>query len=1036
MNYANNYQYTISDRLGTLQVAPLGEADFVIQWARQTEGKRYYKKSLPSKIFFLNNAFLRLYKIERSIYRCEDLSISVDRKCVTGGIATWNPWFDGKIQLNAGSWDLDRQQVEITFTENQDYSCLEDNKSLDLNLFTEITPDKSVRLFATNSTIEKKTVNTTYYTNRPGGCSDYAWDEGGAAADGGWQVYFNSVQNDYTPGSPKPPGVLYYCQVTTKYARQKQTVTCASPSPGAEWKLISTNCPGTGKVYAKPASIYDCKVTYHNPDNPAYNFNNTYECKIVGDTTDGAPVIIDNGIDFSRLLSELVNKFCNGMTVKSQFFQINPETVTGTNYVTGARSTVNKLVLFQKSDVKRPGVSGNATQARTNWEKLMNAVTLMFNAAWRIETDTVTGQLVFRIEHVSWFSPGFGIDLTASKFAKYVKGLRRYTYTTEKIPARETFTFMEAFGIDFTGRDIIYNSGCVSKGTQANIKNNNVEDITTDVSFCLANPNAESSAVSDDGFVLVATAVDSNGVTYIISESPIFGGNTLNNPLSWAHLHRDYYKHERPVKYGNLNGQDIEFISTIPTKKTEKISIPLCCGDEFNPDKFIITSMGNGVVNEATFSFKDETIEFDLLLPADDNLTDNTGPHVTDKVFTTYRGVSIDIDVLAGSSDPDAGDSITRVEITLAPLHGTAVVLSNKKIRYTPAAGYTGDDMFIFNAFDTWSEISNNGLVAGTIYPPNQGPIAGNMTFEASKNTTLNQPAPGLFANSSDDHGFTLQSYAHTSTQGAAVTVNTNGSFKYIPTAGFVGADTFSFTLVDAEGLTDTGTITITVTNPDLPVGVNDEFQTRKNHTLNVDAPGLLENDTTLTGSLSTIPETKSTSHGNVTIGTDGSFTYMPTSGYVGNDTFVYTVDNGVDSDTAIATIHVLPDVWAHLDQVNEVTTPETTTCDGSEVNKGSSTQTATQRLKFYSDAGGTVPINLTGVGMKVNITLTQTSATGPGAPIPPGSDSVFKQAVSGSTFDFLVNQDIKHELYNCSAVRVHYDSYSYSLAPGDYEII
>ncbi len=45
-----------------------------------------------------------------------------------------------------------------------------------------------------------------------------------------------------------------------------------------------------------------------------------------------------------------------------------------------------------------------------------------------------------------------------------------------------------------------------------------------------------------------------------------------------------------------------------------------------------------------------------------------------------------------------------------------------------------------------------------------------------------------------------------------SVVINTDGSFTYTPVAGFVGTDTFTYTLVDTVGLTDTAVATITVT--------------------------------------------------------------------------------------------------------------------------------------------------------------------------------------------------------------------------------
>jgi VCBS repeat-containing protein len=68
---------------------------------------------------------------------------------------------------------------------------------------------------------------------------------------------------------------------------------------------------------------------------------------------------------------------------------------------------------------------------------------------------------------------------------------------------------------------------------------------------------------------------------------------------------------------------------------------------------------------------------------------------------------------------------------------------------------------------------------------------------------------------------------------------------------------------------------------------------------------GVLQNDFdsnsyTLTASLDTGP-----AHGQLTLNTDGTFTYQAAAGFFGRDTFTYTASDGVDSDSAVATIWV-----------------------------------------------------------------------------------------------------------------------------------
>src|SRR3954464_3985352 len=100
----NRYQYTITNRLGVLLNGALGESDFTIEWTREDEGRLDYKNELPSKIVFTGQAYGNLLKLEQSIYRCDFVTITVDRRCFAGGAGYWTPWFSGRMSLNDGTW--------------------------------------------------------------------------------------------------------------------------------------------------------------------------------------------------------------------------------------------------------------------------------------------------------------------------------------------------------------------------------------------------------------------------------------------------------------------------------------------------------------------------------------------------------------------------------------------------------------------------------------------------------------------------------------------------------------------------------------------------------------------------------------------------------------------------------------------------------------------------------------------------------------------------------------------------------------------
>lgn len=101
----------------------------------------------------------------------------------------------------------------------------------------------------------------------------------------------------------------------------------------------------------------------------------------------------------------------------------------------------------------------------------------------------------------------------------------------------------------------------------------------------------------------------------------------------------------------------------------------------------------------------------------------------------------------------------------------------------------------------------------------NLPPDAADDAYSVTGNVTLTVDAnDGVLANDTDDGGVgtgpgeaTVTAFDAASANGGTVTVNPDGSFSYEPPVGFSGADSFSYTLTDADGATDTATVTINV---------------------------------------------------------------------------------------------------------------------------------------------------------------------------------------------------------------------------------
>src|SRR2546427_772177 len=141
------------------------------------------------------------------------------------------------------------------------------------------------------------------------------------------------------------------------------------------------------------------------------------------------------------------------------------------------------------------------------------------------------------------------------------------------------------------------------------------------------------------------------------------------------------------------------------------------------------------------------------------------------------------------------------------------------------------------------------------------------------------------------------------------LTLNSNGSFRYVPTNNYLGTDSFTYKANDGQADSGIATVSLTIGGAnDAPVAVNDSYTTAEDTTLTESAPGVLANDSDVDGDPLTAILISGPTHGTLTLTSDGSFTYPPALNYNGPDSFSYKANDGqADSAPATARITVTP---------------------------------------------------------------------------------------------------------------------------------
>jgi hypothetical protein len=282
--------------------------------------------------------------------------------------------------------------------------------------------------------------------------------------------------------------------------------------------------------------------------------------------------------------------------------------------------------------------------------------------------------------------------------------------------------------------------------------------------------------------------------------------------------------------------------------------------------------------------------------------------------------------LLLGGQSPDWGNTtVSIVDDPNNPDHyGTLDLLPDGSFTYVPDVPGPAMDDYEYELTDG---DGNTAMASFLIWISDEAPTTPDDDFFAPHDRTLHVPVDlGVLSNDSDWDTDPLTASVSAAPQDGSVTVNPDGSFDYTPNPGFVGTDSFSYTASDGLGGSNLGVATVEVMDEVADPAV-DSYSTAPGQALAIpDLTGVLSNDADADSDALTayIPtdDDYGPHHGTVTLNSDGSFEYTPEAGFLGDDSFMYRANDGIqDSVPRIVSLHVTKGalindrVWNDLNQ-------------------------------------------------------------------------------------------------------------------------
>ena len=310
-----------------------------------------------------------------------------------------------------------------------------------------------------------------------------------------------------------------------------------------------------------------------------------------------------------------------------------------------------------------------------------------------------------------------------------------------------------------------------------------------------------------------------------------------------------------------------------------------------------------------TYTVSDGT---DESAPATVTVNINAIPVAVNDGASALPNGSVDIDILSNDTDADGNNTIDPASVIITnPASGNNTTNGSISVNTTTGVvtytnnGTTGQDSFSYTVADDNGAVSNEATVTIDVQA-DPAPTCNDANISLDQDTTIDFAVTN---NSTAGGSKTLDPTSVTTptlpTNGS-VTINTStGDITYAPSQGFIGSDSFTYTIDDDTKTCTPATVSIEVLSTNTPPTTGDDTATTSvNTAVSIDVTA---NDSDNAGvANSTITIASQPSNGSVSIAS-GTITYTPNNGYAGTDSFAYNLTDaeGAQSQNATVTITI-----------------------------------------------------------------------------------------------------------------------------------